>query len=64
VFLIGAERAQLVLLREHPLHSVRPHGPRQLVLEVARASVETGALELHAVVAPQRAQEVPLLPKS
>ncbi len=62
LFLVGPERAQLALLREHALHSSRPHCPRQLVLEVARAGVEPDALELAAVVAPQRAQEMPLLP--
>src|SRR2546430_8791708 len=61
LLLVGPERAQLVLLREHPLHSIRSHRPGQLVLEVARAGVEPDALELAAVVAPQRTQEVPLL---
>src|SRR5438876_9248650 len=60
LLLVGPERAQLVLLREHALHSIRPHRPRQLVLEVARAGVEPDALELAAVVAPQRAEDVPL----
>src|SRR6266487_3744919 len=62
LLLVGPERAQLALLRERALHSIRPHRPRQLVLEVARARVEPDALELAAVAAPQRAQEVPLLP--
>ena len=61
LLLVCPERAQLALLREQALHSIRPHRPRQLVLEVARAGVEPEALELAAVVAPQRAQEVPLL---
>src|SRR5437588_501198 len=61
LLLVGPERAQLALLRKSALHSIRPHRPRQLVLEVARAGVEPDALELAAVVAPQRAQEVPLL---
>ena len=61
LFLVRPERAQLVLLREHALHSIRPHRARQLVLEVARARVEPGALELLAVAAAQCAQEVPLL---
>src|SRR6266516_1646428 len=61
LLLVGPERAQLVLLREHPLHSARPDRSRQLVLEVARAGVEPYALELPAVLAAQRAQEVPLL---
>src|SRR5438874_128925 len=61
LLLVGPERAQLALLRKRALHSIRPHRPRQLVLEVARAGVEPDALELAAVVAPQRAQEVPLL---
>src|SRR5947208_168714 len=61
LLLVGPERAQLALLRERALHSIRPHRPRQLVLEVARAGVEPDALELAAVVAPQRAQEVPFL---
>ena len=39
----------------------QPNRPRQLVLEVARAGVEPGALELSTVVAPQRAQEMTLL---
>src|SRR5256714_297100 len=62
LLLIGPERAYLVLLRKHALHSLRPHRARQLVLEVARAGVEPDALELPAVVTPERAQEVPLLP--
>ena len=49
------------MLREYALHSIRPHRPRQLVLEVARAGVEPDALELATVGAPQRAQEMPLL---
>src|SRR5438309_725536 len=61
LLLVGPERAQLALLRERALHSIRPHRPRQLVLEIARASVEPDALELATVVALQRAQEVPLL---
>src|SRR2546421_9601615 len=61
LLLVRPERARLALLREQALHSIRPHRPRQLVLEVARAGVEPEALELAAVVAPQRAQEVPLL---
>src|SRR5437762_1278555 len=63
LLLVGPERAELALLGEHPLHFLRPHRPRQLVLEVARTGVETGAFELSAVVAIQRAQEVPLLPR-
>src|SRR5947208_13031542 len=61
LLLVGPERAQLALLRERALHSIRPHRPCQLVLEVSRAGVQRDALELAAVVAPQRAQEVPLL---
>src|SRR4051812_44030546 len=60
--LVRPERAQLALLREHALHAVRPHRPRQLVLEIARAGIEPGPLELTAVAAPERAQEMPLLP--
>lgn len=59
--LVGPERTQLALLREHALHPVRPDRPRQLVLEVARASVEADVLELVAVFTPERAQEVALL---
>lgn len=55
LLLVRAERAQLALFGEHALHSIRPHRPRQLVLEVPRAGVEPNALELAAVVAPQRA---------
>src|SRR5437899_12525397 len=62
LLLVGPERAQLVLLGEHALHSIRPHRPRQLVLEVARAGIEPDALEPAAVVATQRAQEMTLLP--
>ena len=51
LLLVGPERTQVALLREHALHSVRPHRPRQLVLEVARAGVEPDALELATVVA-------------
>jgi len=61
LFLVGAERALLALLGQQALHSVRPHRPRQLVLEVTRAGVEPGALELTTVVALQCAQEMPLL---
>jgi hypothetical protein len=61
LFLVGPERAELALFREHTLHSILPHGPRQLVLEVARAGVEPDALEVAPIVAPQRAQEMPLL---
>src|SRR3954453_3649538 len=61
LLLVGPERAQLALLREHALHSVRPHRPRQLILEVARTGIEPGALELASVGAAQRAQEMPLL---
>ena len=62
LLLVRPERAQLVLLSEHSLHSLRPDRPRQLVLEVALAGVEADALESPAVVAAQRAQEVPFLP--
>jgi hypothetical protein len=62
LLLVSPERAQLALLLEHAFHSIRSYCPRQLVLEVARAGVEPDALELAAVVAPQRAQEVPFLP--
>src|SRR6185436_4122036 len=61
LLLVGPERAQLALLREHALHSIRADRPRQFVLEVARAGVEPDALELATVGAPQRAQEMPLL---
>src|ERR1044072_7991384 len=61
LLLVGAERAQLVLLREHALHAVGPDCPRELVLEVARAGVEAGALELLTVVATECAEEVPFL---
>ena len=61
LLLVRPERAQLALLHEHALHSIRPHRPRELVLEVARAGVEPDALELATVGAPQRAQEMPLL---
>ena len=44
MLLVRPERAQLALLHEHALHSIGPHCPRQLVLEVARASVEPNAL--------------------
>jgi hypothetical protein len=49
------------LLGEQAFHSIRSHRTRQLVLEVARAGVEPGALELTTVVALQYAQEMPLL---
>jgi hypothetical protein len=49
------------LLHEHALHALRTHRARQLVLEVARTGVEADALELPAVGAPERAQDVPLL---
>ena len=61
LLLVRPERAQLALLHEHALHSIGAYCPRQLVLEVARASVEPNALELVTVVAPQRTQEMPLL---
>lgn len=59
--LVRPEGAQLALLLEQALHSNRPHGPGQFVLEIACAGVEPNALELTAVIAPKRAQEVPLL---
>ena len=62
LLLVGPERAELTLLGEHPLHFLRPHRPRQLVLEVAGTGVETDAFELSAVVAAQRAQEVFFFP--
>src|SRR5436190_2041044 len=62
LLLVGPEPPQLALLREHAFHSIRPYRPRQLVLKVTHAGVEADPLELAAVVAPQRAQEVPLLP--
>jgi hypothetical protein len=55
------ERVQLALLRKHTFHSIWSHRSRQFVLEVARAGVEPDPLKLLAIVAPQRAQEVPLL---
>ena len=44
LLLVGPERAQLALLGEQALHSIRSHRPRQFVLEVTRAGVEPGAL--------------------
>src|SRR5437763_8946507 len=61
LLLVGPERAQLALLGEHALHTLRPHRPRQLVLEVTRAGVEPGALELAPVLAAEPAQEMPFL---
>src|SRR3954467_10185051 len=61
LLLVGPERAQLALLREQTLHSLRPHRPRQFVLEVARTGIEPDALELATVGASERAQEMPLL---
>ena len=61
LLLVRPECAQVALLHEDPLHSVGPNRPRQLVLQVARAGVEAHALELVTVVAPQSAQEMPLL---
>src|SRR6266550_1992979 len=61
LLLVGPERAQLVLLREHPLHSIRPHRACQLVFEVARAGVDPDALALAPVVAAPSAQAVPPL---
>ena len=61
LLLVRPERAQLPLLGEHALRSFRPHRPRQLVLEVARAGEEPCALEFVTVGASERAQEIPLL---
>jgi len=62
LLLVRPERAEVALLGEHALHAGRPDRPGQLVLEVARAGKEPGALELVPVAAAERAQEVPLLP--
>ena len=61
LLLVGPERAKLALLSEQAFHSIRPDRARQLVLEVTLAGVEPGALELTTVLAPQCAQEMPLL---
>ena len=60
LLLVAAKHAQLALLGEYALHALRAQRPCLLVLEVAGA-VEADALERGAVVAAQRAQEVPLL---
>jgi hypothetical protein len=61
LLLVRPERAQLVLLGEHPLHPVGADGPGQLVLEVARARVPARLLERRTVAVAERAQEVALL---
>jgi hypothetical protein len=60
--LVRPECAQLALLGQDALHSSWPDRPRQLVLEIARARVESDPLELAAFVAPQPAQEMSLFP--
>src|SRR5262249_22579008 len=61
LLLVRPDRAQLALFREHALHSLRPDRPRQLIFEVAGTGVEPVTLQVVAILAPERSQEVPLL---
>jgi uncharacterized protein YcbX len=62
LLLVRPERSQLALSCEHALDSGRSDRTRQLVFEVPLARVEPDTLELGAIVASQRPQEMRLLP--
>src|SRR5689334_18697954 len=49
LLLVRPECAQLALVRENALHSLRTERSRELVLQVTRAGEEPPALELRAV---------------